>query len=582
MSEIRRPRVLICDAIHPAGIAMLHEHMDVDDRSGISPTELIDRIANYDAIIVRSTTQVTAEVIEHGLYLKVIARAGAGLDNVDVVAAKDREIEVVNSPDANSLAVAEHTMGLMLAVARQLPYADLSLKAGKWEKKSLLGISLAGKTLGIVGFGRIGREVALRAQAFGMKVIVNQRRTTPELTLEANVESVDLNELLDRADFITLHVPSRSETQNMIGAEQIARMKKTAYLINTARGDIVDEPALLAALNKGGIAGAALDVFVTEPATDSALAQHPRVIATPHIASSTDDAQRAAAVTIADKLIDRFAEVEVDTILPLRIVPANKVFPHEHYDPKRVARLAQRLEEDMFLANPPIVMEMENGYMVLDGATRSQAMKSLKFPHMIVQLIHTDDGLRLHTWFHVVRKIAPDALMDVLKTLPQVVLEETTVEKALDAMFDSNGLCYMEMVDRRVILVRPASGSSRLEALNAFTNTYIEHSHVSRTLESSVINLQHAYDDMTAVVIFPEYTVQQVMQAAQSGRMFPAGITRFVIPGRVLRLNADLHMLQDETRTLREKNRWLHDLLSEKEGKGRIRYYEEPIYLLDE
>lgn len=582
MQDGRRPQLIICDPIADVGVAMLREQMDVDVKTNLSREALLATIPNYDAIIVRSATQVDAEVIEHGLKLKIIARAGAGLDNIDVAFAQEQGIVVVNAPDANTVAVAEHTMGLLLSLARRLPRADLSLKEGKWEKKALVGTGLKGKTLGIVGFGRIGREVATRAQAFGMKILVNQKRKTPEALLE-NVTSVDLHALLQASDFVTLHVPLKPETEKMIGAAELAQMRPTAYLINTARGDVIDEEALLHALNAGQIAGAALDVFVQEPAPNSALVQHERVIATPHIAASTEDARQAAAVSVAEQIIDFFQEVAVDTVLPLRVVPMDRVVPHEHVDRKRVNRLAQRLQQDGRLSNPPIVTETEDGrYMVLDGATRTAAMKQLQFPHAIVQVAPVNEGLGLRTWYHLIQGMSTQALIDLVEKLPAVSLQPTTAEKADDAMFEYGALCYLHLADGRVFLVHAAPGANRLDALNELTAAYIEAGHVERTLNGNMISLKSDYPDVTAVVIFPEYTVTQVMQATlNSGRFFPAGITRFIIPGRVLRLNAELDVLRSD-KSLREKNRWLHNLLLEKQNRGDIRYYAEPVYLLDE
>jgi phosphoglycerate dehydrogenase-like enzyme len=559
---------------------MLQEHADVDVKTGLNPAQLKAIIPDYEAIIVRSATQVTAEVIEHGRRLQIIGRAGAGLDNIDVVAAQERGIQVVNCPDANTLAVAEHTMGLLLALARRLPRADLSLKEGKWEKKTFMGTGLAGKTLGIVGFGRIGREVALRAQAFGMKILVNQRRPTPELNL-AGATAVDLNDLLQKADFVTLHVPLKPETRHLIGAEQLALMKPAAYLINTARGGVIDEAALLKALNEGQIAGAALDVFAQEPVTDNVLARHERVIATPHIAASTEDAQQQAAVMVAEKMIDFLARVDVENVLPLRVVSLDHVFPHENVDPRRLEQLAQRLAADGYLANPPIVTQVDDHYLVLDGATRVAALQQLGYRHTVVQIITPEEGLDLHTWFHILRQIEENRLVELLGALSAVSLSEIEAGKAQEEMFEYGGLCYIRTVAGRVFLLLPAAGVSRSDALNQLTAAYIAASHVSRTPESDLIALQYQYPDMTALVVFPEFTVSQVLQAAQSGRRFPAGITRFVIPGRVLRLNADLAVLKADV-PLREKNQWLHELLEEKHNKAKIRYYAEPVYLLDE
>lgn len=580
-SESRRPRVLICDSIAEVGIEMLREHAEVDVKTGLKLDELLAVIGDYEAVVTRSATRITAEVIEHGLRLKVIGRAGAGLDNIDVVAAQNREIKVVNCPDANTLAVAEHTMALLLALARGLPRADLSLKKGQWEKSKFMGTGLAGKTLGIIGFGRIGREVAARAQAFGMKVIVNQRRPTPEMNLEAGVESMDLLELLKKADFVTLHVPSKAETKNLIGAEQLAVMKPTAYLINTARGTVVDEAALLAALNEDRLAGAALDVFAEEPAINNVLAQHDRVIATPHIAASTEDAQRAASITIAEKIIELIREVRSESLLGLQVVPLDKVFPHEQVDQRRVEKLVRRFEVEGRLSNPPVVAQAGDRYVVLDGATRAAALKALNYPHIVVQVAAAKEQLGLRTWLHAIRQARPADLIKLLKTLPTLSLVETSKDKVLDEMVEFGGLCHLQTVEGKLFLIQQRQGVNRLDALNQLTEAYIKAFPVTRTLNGDVLSLHHEYPDLTALVVFPEFTVDQVLQIAQMGHVLPAGITRFIIPGRVLRLNAELRHLKSE-QSLSEKNEWLHQLLLDKLDKNKIRYYQEPVYLLDE
>lgn len=577
-----RPRVLICDPIAENGLALLREYTEVDTQIGITAEHLLAIIDQYEGVLVRSATHITADVIERGHKLKVIGRAGAGLDNIDVRKAQEKQIPVVNAPDANTLAVAEHTMGLLLALARRLPYADTSLKAGQWEKQWFMGTGLAGKTVGIVGFGRIGREVAIRAQAFGMKVLVNQRRPTPELNLQAHVRSVDLHDLLRLSDFVTLHVPLRGDTQGIIGRAELALLKPSAFLINTARGEVIDEDALLEALDNGRLAGAALDVFVTEPATNRALIQHKLVIATPHIAASTEDAQRAAALAVAEQMVEILRDVEGENILPLRVVPMDKIFPHESIDPKRVDKLAARLEEEGLLRNPTIVTEVEGNYMVLDGATRTAAFKKLGYPHTIVQVCSPETGLGLHTWYHIVQKIEVESLLELLRAIPNIDLVPTTAEKADDNMFAYGSLCYLHTADGRLFLVQPATGINRLDALNQLTETYIAAATVDRTLDKDLISLQAEHPDLAALVVFPEYTVSQVMQVTLSGRYFPAGITRFLIPGRILRLNADLQVLKSAEMSAADKSRWLREFLEEKMKHNAIRYYGEPVYLLDE
>lgn len=577
-----RPRVLICDPIDPAGRQLLEQFVEVDESPNLSPAELLLKIAEYDGLIVRSATQVTADVIERGIRLKIIGRAGAGLDNIDVTAAQAKEIQVVNAPDANTIAVTEHTFALMLALARHLPLADASLKSGKWAKSKLMGSSLAGKTLGIVGFGRIGRQLAIRAQAFGMKVLVNQRRQTPELDLENKVHNVDLTELLQEADFVTLHVPFKPETKKLIGREQLALMKPTAIIVNTARGGVIDEEALLEALNSGRLAGAGLDVFENEPAPNPALVQHERVLATPHIAASTADAQRQAAVAVAEQFIEALRDVEGEMVLPLRVVPMDKIFPHESIDQKRVDKLAGRIEEEGALINPPVVMPVGDSYMVLDGATRTAAFKQLGYPHTVVQISSPEVGLGLHTWYHIIQKIEMGKLLNLLQNLPGLSLVEGDPGRADDDLFTYGHLCYLKLTDGRVFFVQAEAGTNRLDALNLFTETYIEASLVDRTLNKNMVTLQLEYPHMTALVVFPEYTVSQVMQVTLSGRYFPAGITRFLIPGRILRIRVALSLLKSKELSLREKNQWLQNYLKEKLSQNAIRYYGEPVYLLDE
>jgi phosphoglycerate dehydrogenase-like enzyme len=580
----RRPRVLVCERIHQTGLNMLQEFVDVEMQAGLSRAQLLELVSDYDALVMGSDAHIDAQLLRHGLNLKFIIRDGSGLEHVDVVAARERNIQVIDNPEPNTLAVAEHTMGLMLALARNIPRASQQLKSGTWDRSRLLGTGLSGKTLGIIGFGRIGRQVALRAEAFGMKILVNQTPITPELLMEGNVELVDLFDLLARSDFVTLHVSLRSETENMIGAHELAQMKNSAYLINTARGAVIDDNALLAALQEGQIAGAALDVFSGEPDVYEALIKHPHVIATPHIAASTEDAQEAAAVAIAEELIEFFEQVDVETVLPLRVVPMERVKPHEHIDPKRVNRLAGRLEQDGVLGNPPIVTEVGDGtYMVLDGATRTAAMNQLDFPHAIVQVVSTGEGLGLKTWYHVIQQIRVYDLLPLLQALPDVSLQEVDPVKAREIMFEYGGLCYLHTIEDRTYVVQAALGANRIDALNQFTHTYIEASHVDRTLEEDIFRLKNEYEEMAAVVIFPEYTVDQVIQSTlKSNRLFPAGITRFLIPGRILRLNADLGVIKSRELTLREKNRWLHEQLVKRQAQGGIRYYGEPVVLLDE
>jgi D-3-phosphoglycerate dehydrogenase len=295
-------RILVCDKIHEDGIRILREFAEVDVSTGMKPEELLAKVPDYDAIVVRSATKVTAEVISAGKSLKAIARAGVGLDNVDTKAALARNIKLINSPEASTVAVAELVMGLMLSFARKIPRADLGTKQGKWEKKELMGTELRGKTLGIIGTGNIGKAVGRRAAAFEMRLLLYDVVRDEGFAKEVGGRYVELDELLRNSDYVTLHVPLLPETRHMIGKRELEMMKQGAVLINTSRGAVVDEKELIEALKGGKIGGACLDVYETEPLTDSPLLSLPNVVLTPHIGASTIEAQREAAVVVAQKL----------------------------------------------------------------------------------------------------------------------------------------------------------------------------------------------------------------------------------------------------------------------------------------
>ena len=300
------PRVLVCDPIHDDGINLLMESgYVVDLRTLIMDSELVEVIGDFDAIIVRSRTKVTERVLEAGMRLKAVARAGVGLDNIDLNAAKRLGINVVNSPEAPSNAVAELVLGLMLSLARRIPEADASMKKGEWIKKRLTGMELKGRTLGIIGFGRIGYQLATKAVALGMRVLAYDVviEKLMKLVEEAGADTVDLDELLGSSDFVTVHVPLLPQTKHMIGAEEMSVMKDGAYLINAARGGVVDDEALRRALVSGKLAGAALDVYEEEPPRNLSLTGLQNVVSLPHIGAATVEAQRANSTIVAEKLI---------------------------------------------------------------------------------------------------------------------------------------------------------------------------------------------------------------------------------------------------------------------------------------
>ncbi len=307
-------RVLVADKLAAEGMAILRRaaeagQLQVDERVGMTPAELRAAVTDYDALIVRSASTVTAEVIEAASRLRVIGRAGIGVDNIDVAAATRRGIAVMNTPGGNNVTTAEHAISMLLSLARSIPQATASMKAGKWEKSKFTGSEITNKTLGIVGIGNIGRLVAERAQGLQMKVIAYDPLITEAKARELGVELVSLDDLLRRADFVSIHTPLLPETRNLIDAAALAKMKPTARLVNCARGGIVDEQALAAALREKRLAGAALDVFEQEPVpADHPLLGLDTMICTPHLGAATAEAQVAVSVAIAEQIVDFLVE----------------------------------------------------------------------------------------------------------------------------------------------------------------------------------------------------------------------------------------------------------------------------------
>jgi D-3-phosphoglycerate dehydrogenase len=296
-------KILVADGLSEEGLTLLRSAAKVTAHPKITAEELLATLPDYHALIVRARTKVTSQVIEAGSNLKVIGRAGVGVDNIDVAAALSRGITVVNSPLAGSVSVAELTLGLMLALARQIPAANASVKQGKWEKSAFLGSELSGKTLGLIGIGRIGGLVANRAVAFGMSVVAYDPFLTPEEIRQRSAEPVSFEEVLAKADYISLHMPLTSETKRLLGPNEIGKMKPGARVVCAARGGVIDEDALRAALDSGQLSGAALDVFAAEPPDPGGIAAHPRVIATPHIGAQTKEGQARAGVAIAEEVL---------------------------------------------------------------------------------------------------------------------------------------------------------------------------------------------------------------------------------------------------------------------------------------
>ncbi len=302
-------KILVCDPIHEDGVQMLREAgFTVDLETEITSEKLIEEIGEYDAIVVRSRTKVTKEVLDAAKKLKAIARAGVGLDNINLEYASEKNIEIFNSPEAPCNAVAELVIGMMFNMARNIAKANIGMKQGRWEKKKLTGFEIEGKTLGIIGFGRIGYTLGKKAKCLGMRVIaydVAMDRVKKYID-EIEAEAVDLDTLLNNSHFITVHVPLLPQTKHMISTEEFNKMRKGVYIINAARGGVIDETALKEALDSGKVQGAALDVFEREPNPDEELISRVEVICTPHIGAGSVEAQRGNSTIVAEKLINYF------------------------------------------------------------------------------------------------------------------------------------------------------------------------------------------------------------------------------------------------------------------------------------
>lgn len=304
--------VLVCDPLDQAGTELLRQKLHVEVRPEIKPQELIQIIGRYQGLIVRSRTKLPAEMLAKAENLRIIARAGVGVDHIDLETAKNMGIVVVNTPGASTVGVAEHTLALILALARSIPPANTTLKNGQWAKKNFMGMELSGKVLGIIGVGRIGQAVAARAHPFGLRLLGYDPLVSEQILQKHHIEPVSLNEIFTRSDIITLHTPLTETTYRMVDSPAIKKMKPGVLLISTARGGIIDEAALLQGLNSGQVGGAALDVFENEPPGKTSLISHPNLIATPHIAAQTKGAQVQASIHAAEEIL-RFIQG-----LPLR------------------------------------------------------------------------------------------------------------------------------------------------------------------------------------------------------------------------------------------------------------------------
>jgi D-3-phosphoglycerate dehydrogenase len=350
MTLIEPFRVLVAEKIAAPGVDMLRERFDVDLGTDWSRDELLERIAGYHGMLIRSATKADAELIERAQNLRVIGRAGVGVDNVDVAAASKRGIIVANAPEANTVAAAEHTVALMLALARNIPQAHASLTSGKWERSKFGGTEVDGKTLGVLGFGRIGQLVAIRARAFGMRVVAYDPFVSSERFRELGVERTDSPaDALAQADFVTLHLPKTPETQGFINRETLAQCKDGVRIVNVARGPLVVDEDLKAAIDSGKVAGAALDVFAQEPITDHPLFGYPNVVVTPHLGASTTEAQDRAGVQTAEQVVAALTGGVVSTAVNIPAISAEDMEALGPFVPlcRRLGRIAAALAESV-------------------------------------------------------------------------------------------------------------------------------------------------------------------------------------------------------------------------------------------
>ena len=428
------PKVLISDKMDPKAAQIFRERgVEVDEITGKTPAELMAIIGDYDGLAIRSSTKVTKEILEAATNLKVVGRAGIGVDNVDIPAASAKGVVVMNTPFGNSITTAEHAIALMFALARDLPEADRSTQAGKWEKNRFMGVEMTAKTLGLIGAGNIGSIVADRARGLRMKVIAYDPFLTPERAVEMGVEKVDLDALLARADFITLHTPLTDQTRNILSAENLAKTKPGVRIVNCARGGLIDEAALKAGLDSGHIAGAALDVFVTEPAKVSPLFGTPNFVSTPHLGASTTEAQVNVAIQVAEQMADFLVSGGVTNALNMPSLSAEeapKLKPYMALAERlgslvgqlatgAITRISVQTEGAAALLNPkPITSAVLAGFLQTQTATVNMVNAPLlaRERGVEVQEVRTEREGDYHTLLRVAVKTA-DGERSVVGTL---------------------------------------------------------------------------------------------------------------------------------------------------------------------
>jgi len=383
------------------------------------------------------------------------------------------------------------------------------------------------------------------------------------------------------AVFVSLHLPSTIETRHLIGESELSVCRQECVLINASQPDIVDLQDLNAALERSVIKGAAIVSHADN--IESMLGQyHSNLQIEEEYASAQRSVERDVAVELADKVAQLLRIRQPGNPLSLLVVDVDRVILHEHFDPERVTNLAERLESAGTLVNPPVVVEWEDHYIVLDGATRTNAFRQLSFPHIVVQIVPADDErLLLQSWHHILCAVSERDLLNHLQGFKSYELKPENDTSGVGFDETERTICRLRLINGEKYLVETILGVDRLVAMNEFVADYTEICRIERTLNTDLKELSNDYVDMAALVVFPQFTIKDVLQSAIKGQLLPAGITRFVIPGRVLRLHADLKCLKSDD-PLARKNAWLDRLLAEKMARRRIRYYQESVFLLDE
>ena len=538
-------KLLVTEKLDQPTLTALSRHCEIDERLDLNREALIAILAPYHGLIVGGDSYVSASVIEAGENLRVIGCTVSHLDRIDVTAARDFGVDVITIQKGNAIAVAEQVL--------------------MWILRSSQGM-LSGKTLGLVGYGRTAQQVARRARAFNMRVIVNQPRLTPELALE-DIEPRDLHELLEESDVISLHLQSHSEP--LIDSAEIALIKQGATLINFSGTNLIN---LDAAIHSNKF----YQIITVDRGNTNELPDNVHLVKRPATATSS------TFEPLARRIIDQLRIKRPSETLSLDIVPIDQVMPHEEFDQKRVDKLKASLDGEGVLKNPPLVTPWAGKYVVLDGATRTNALRQLEYPHIAVQLVHPDSNFTLHTWYHTVshKSESAEVLYEKLAAIENVELRQMKDDEWTTAFESPNVICYFMARDESLMLCSVIDLESKPETMNDVVNAYTRWGDVERTLLTDIERLMGQFPEMATLAIFPQFKPEEVFNVAKHERLLPAGLTRFVIPGRVLQLNVAMELLKSAD-SLSIKRAWLNKYLAEKLARSHIRYYDEPVILID-